>query len=473
MQTQMLEKDATRAKFKVEVPAKEVSDAYQAILRDLAKQVRVPGFRPGKAPRGVIEARVGKDAIAQEVRDALVGTYYPRAARELELTPVHQHIHAHEPVEGEDYAFEVEVELYPEVNLPDPSQIVLDSEGEPLTDETVQETIETLRRQHATLVPVERAAEAGDVLTVETSESGSSMPIDLETVAPEFAEQFYGKTIGEAVELNLGTPNIEEDGEGEGAVEGITEEPSSTDPAQAAPTLRVTITDIKAKELPDADDEFAKTLGFDTWEEAEAQIRRSLQVQLDQEALSAQGDEFVEKLLLESDLEIPRSLVERRKGTLLSNLAEELQERGLSMKEYLAQLDEDGKREAFEGELEEAAVNAVKRDLVLEKLLETRGTTVSNEEFEAAVAYMAQRQGSTPAKLRQELGQDGLANYRFLLARDKAVRESVQELLAAQRPETRENADGATPEADATDTTPTGANDTSDNGAEASVESEA
>jgi trigger factor len=472
MQTQILERDAHRAKFKVSVPAEAVTATYERVLRDLARQVRVPGFRPGRAPRGVIEARVGKDAVAQEVRDALVRSHLPKAVRELSLTPIAQRVHAHEPVEGEGYSFEVDVELYPEVTLPELSEIVIDTEKPPLTEEMVQEAIENLRRQHATLVPVERPAEAGDHLVLEmaSGEEGSTLPIDLDTVSPTFAEQFYGKAIGDEVEVRLAQPDGADTGEagtgdagtgdtgtGDTGTEGagleaenlangsqkapITDEEarsdadaasSETPQAAAPPTLRVVIRDIKAKELPGRDDEFAQTLGFTTWAEVEARVRETLSAQLEQEAFSAQQEEFTEKLTLESNPHAPESLKERRKAVLLQNLARDLEGRGISMKAYLDKLDQEQKRAEFEAELEEAAERAVKRDLVLEKLLETRGTTLSEAEFEAAIAYMAQQQGRTPTKLRQELGEQGLANYRFLLARDKAVRESLRDLLGAE-----------------------------------------
>ena len=468
MQTQILERDANRAKIKVKVPAGEVSKTYQQVLSSIARQIRVPGFRPGKAPRGVIETRVGKDAIAQEVRDALVQTYFPQAVQELDLTPVAQHLHAHEPVDGQDYSFEAELELYPDFELPDMSQIIFDTEPEPLTDELLQENVDALRTQHATLIPVERAAEAGDYLLVETAgaegQEGSSIPVDLENVGPELAEQFLGKNIGDEIELTLSEDSEDEDeaGEDAGEAEGTVGEAEvvnaqvETDTAEtvATPeetgdaeptTLRVVIRDIKAKERPDADDEFAKTLGLETWAEVEAQLRQSLEVQLAQDALSAQQEEFTEKLLLETTVTVPPSLKARRKESMLQNLERDLAQRELTLQGYLESLEaEEGKREEFERDLDEAAESAVKRDLVLERVLERRGTRLSNEEFEAALAYTAQRQNSTPQGLRQQLGESGVANYRFLLTRDKAVRETVQELVAAQSGSAEAEADGVT-----------------------------
>ena len=485
MQTYIVERDGERAKIKVEIPADDVSKTYQQVLSSISRQIRVPGFRPGKAPRGVIETRVGKDAIAQEVRDALVQTYFPQAVEELSLTPVSQHLHAHEPVDGQDYSFEAEVELYPEFALPDTSQIVFDTEQEPVTDELLQENIEALRRQNATLIPVERPAQAGDYLMVETvngeSGEGSSIPVDLENVSPELAEQFLGKSIGDEIDLTL-SEEADEDAdmaEGEPA-EAVTEvavadtatdaettdaetetietKPTDAETAPEVTTLRVVVKDVKEKELPEPDDEFAQTLGLDTWAEVEAQLRTSLELQLAQDALNAQQEEFTEKLLLETNVSVPPSLKNRRKSSLLQNLARELEGQGATLQGYLESLDaEAGKREEFDRELDEAAENAVKRDLVLERLLEQRGTVLADEEFDAALAYTAQRQNRTPQALRQELGESGLANYRFLLTRDKAVRETVLELLAAQA-------------GDASQPQPDSAQD--DNTAETPVESE-
>ncbi len=482
MQTHIVERDAERAKIKVEIPADDVSKTYQQVLSSISRQIRVPGFRPGKAPRGVIETRVGKDAIAQEVRDALVQTYFPQAVEELSLTPVSQHLHAHEPIDGEDYAFEAEVELYPDFELPDTSQIVFDTEQEPVTDELLQENIEALRRQNATLIPVERPARAGDYLLVETvSEAGgegSSIPVDLENVAPELAEQFLGKSISDEIELTLAEEKDEdadvdeaaETAEADAEVDAADTEVDAAategvEPTPEPTTLRVVVKDVKEKELPEADDEFARTLGLETWAEVEAQLRTNLELQFAQDALAAQQEEFTEKLLLETNVAVPPSLKTRRKSSLLQNLARDLEGRGATLQGYLESLDaEAGKREEFDRELDEAAENAVKRDLVLERLLEQRGTVLANEEFDAALAYTAQRQNSTPQALRQELGESGLANYRFLLTRDKAVRETVQELLAAQ------TADASQPTQPQPDSVQ--ADSQRDNDAETPVESE-
>ncbi|CAN5886460.1 trigger factor [soil metagenome] len=440
MQTRLIDKQAASARFEVTIPAQDVDKTFGAILNSVARQVKVPGFRPGKAPKSVLVQRVGQDALNQEVRDALVETNYPRAVKELDLTPVHAHFHADEPNEGSDYTFEVEVDLYPEFTLPDLKEIIIDSAAPPLTDDMVAEAVKDLQRENATLVPVDRAVEPGDYVLVETlrdgEESGSVLPIDLERVDAAFAEQLLGKAMGDVVELSLtsGNADDDEDFEDEEAMDEADADESDTEEAAATtapelPKLTVLVKDVKEKEKPEADDELAKTLGFETWTEVEAKIRENIQRELESEAFQAQREEFIDKLIQETTLELPKSLVNRRKATLLSNLAQELQQNGVGLEAYLANLDETDKRSEFDTELQSAAELGVKRDMVLERLLDERGTTMSAKEFDDAVRYLAARENQDVSRFKREAGEEWLSNYRFALMRDKAVRETVRELL--------------------------------------------
>ena len=437
MEAKLLDKQSVSAKFEVTVPAEEVTQTYDKVLRNVSRQVKVPGFRPGKAPKGVLIQRVGQDALNQEVRDALVELHYPKAVQQLELTPVHAHFNALEPTEGEVYSFEVEVDLYPDFTLPDLNEIIIDNAAPPLTDTMVTEAIAELQSENATLIPVERPVEAGDYVLVETvregedAESGSVLPIDLEKVDDAFAAQLIGKAIGDEIELNLGGAQAEDDGEESDEATEVVVQPE-------VPKLKVVVKDIKEKEKPEADDDLAQTLGFEKWSEVEEKIRENLQTQLDSEAFREQREEFIDKLVEETEVDLPASLVTRRKSSLLNNLAQELQRNGTTLDAYLKNLDETEKRQEFDDELQSSAETGVKRDLVLERLLEDRGTTLSPKEFSDAVQYMAAREGQDVAQFRRDRGQEWLENYRFILSRDKAVRETVRELLGKDEMDTAE-----------------------------------
>lgn len=449
MQTNLTHKEGVNAKFEVTIPAEDVDKTYDLVLRSVARQVRVPGFRPGKAPKGVLIKQIGQDSLNQEVRDALVEQNYPKAVKELELTPIHAHFDAKEPSEGSDFTFEVEVDLYPDFSLPDFNEIIIDSAAPPLTDAMVEEAAAELQRENAVQIPVERPIEPGDYVLVETvrdegEESGSVLPIDLERVDEAFAAQLIGKATGDEIELDLTAGSQDDEDEAleaqsetddEASDEKTLEAADEAEEAEAAPEmpkLKVIVKDVKEKEKPELDDELAKTLGFETWQEVDAKIRENLQAQLDADAFEEQREEFIDKLVEEVELELPKSLVSRRKANLLNNLAQDLQKNGVSIDAYLKKLDADGKREEFDAELEASANAGVKRDLVLEQLLEQRGTKVSDEELEDAVRYLAMRERKDPKSFKKEMGTDWLENYRFLLMRDRAVRETVRELLGIE-----------------------------------------
>jgi trigger factor len=375
----------------------------------------VPGFRPGKAPRGVLVKRIGEEALAQEVREAIIDDATPHAIREHDLHAIHAHAHGDAPEQGEPFQFELHLDLYPEFELPDPSEVVLDTEPEPVGEGQVEETVENLRREHATMVPVDRPAEPGDQVLIQTvdeddrpREEGSVMPVDLETVGEQLAEQLVGHGIDDVVELQLEDPS-QPDEEGQ---------PGRT-------TMRVKVADVKAKDKPEPDDEFAKTLGFEAWDEVTKAIRDSLEGQAREKADEERREEFVDKLMEQTDVELPGYLVNRRKLQLLENLGQDLQRQGIDMDGYLGRLEADGKREEFEAELQESAEKGVKRDLVLEKLLETHPVEVSEEELQQAIRHLAMRENKDPAAFRRERGEEWVRNYRFLLMRDRALRQVV------------------------------------------------
>ena len=480
MEAQLKEKHDVSATFTVTVPATVVDAAFERVLATLARQVRVPGFRPGRAPRGVLVQRIGAEALAEEVRESLVDEHYPKAVRELELMPVHAHFHADAPVEGADYTFEVHADLYPTFELPDLDAIDLDATVPEPSDDDVARTVERLREEHATLVPVERPVEALDVLTLETlGEGGGMMPVDLSRTEGNLVEQLTGRSMGDELTLDLGPdpsdgasqasdgdPDDAQPGDAQASDDragddgagddGVTADPPTAeasdgeagsdtatadtsgagDPApesaagsSAEPprrSLAVRVVDVKAKELPETDDTFAATLGFDSWEATLAEIRKSLAAQADREAFAQQREAFVEQLMAATEIPLPRSLVTRRQRSLLDELAEDLQrQRRMTLQDYLAELDARDARAGFEEELRQAAERAVKRDLVLEALLERVGTSISDDEFDTAVRMMASRERKDVNRFKREMGEEWLQNYRFLLNRDRAVREVV------------------------------------------------
>jgi trigger factor len=434
MQAQLKDKQDVSATFTVTVPADVVDATFERVLGALARQVKVPGFRPGRAPRGVLIQRIGADALAEEVREALVDEHYPQAVRELDLLPVHAHFHGEPPTAGAEFTFEVHADLYPTFELPDFDTIDLDATAPEIGDDDVNATVERLREEHATLVPVERPIEPGDVLTVETlgEGGGSNMPVDLGRTEPHLVEQLTGRSMGDEVTLDLGAdpaaPAASDDAADAGT-DAETDAEAQGGPAgeDGAPrrSLAIRIVDVKAKELPETDDAFAATLGFETWDATLAEIRSSLASQADRDAFTKQRESFVDQLMAATDMGLPKSMVARRQRALIEELKGDLEQRGMTLQRYLEELEARDARSGFDQELREAAERAVKRDLVLEAVLERVGTEIGDAEFEAGVRMMAMRERKDVARFKQEMGEEWLRNYRFLLNRDRAVREVV------------------------------------------------
>ena len=427
MEAQLKDKQDVSATFTVTVPAEVVDATFDHVLAGLASKLRVPGFRPGRAPRGVLVQRIGAEALAEEVREALIEEHYPQAVRELELLPVHAHFHSDAPSPGSDFTFEVHADLYPSFELPDFDTIELDSAVPEPSDEDVATTVERLRADHATLVPVERPIEAGDVLTLEslTEGGGSTMPVDLTQTEPHLVEQLSGLRMSDEVTLDLG-PDPAATPAADGAPGDGADDDAPESPSVPHRSLAVRVVDVKEKELPEADDAFAATLGFDSWDAALAEIRSSLAAQADREAFAQQREAFVEQLMAATDMGLPSSLVARRQRALLDELAEDLErQRGITLQRYLEELDEREAREGFERELRQAAERNVKRDLVLEALLERVGSAIDDAEFDEAVRLMAMRERKDPLRFKTEKGEEWLRNYRFLLDRDRALRHVV------------------------------------------------
>ena len=438
MESTLKDKQAVSATIEITLTDTEVAAGFDAVLTEYGRRLRVPGFRPGRVPRRVLVARLGGEALAEEVREHLVDRHYPAAVRQHELAPIHAHAHGGAPTEGEAFTFAVHLDLYPDVDLGDPLTVAIDVEPTVVTDEDVDGTIERLRSDNATLVPVDGAVEPGMVVAIELldehdqpREASSASTVDLETVSDAFGAQFLGRSIGEVFDLQVEDPTVEgEDG------------------APGTSTLRVRIADVKSKEKPSLDEEFAKTLGFESWEEVSQAVRSRHEEEASTSTAKARREAFVDALVERTNVELPRILVERRKANYLDDLAEDLKRRGSTLEAYLTSLQDEDRTAEFESELQTSAERAVKRDLVLERLLEVRGTDVSDETFQDALRYMAARERKDVSSFVRERGDEWLHNYRFLLRRDAAVREVVAEIVGEPDGTSSQSGEGAVTEGD-------------------------
>ena len=402
---EILERSGYLVKVRVEVPAEEVQRRYEALLKDVAKRVRIPGFRPGKAPLKVVEARLGREELLEDLKEQLVETTYPEAVRELGLLPVAARVVEQELREGEGFRYVAEVENYPEVKLPDWRSFELEVQAPEVTEEMVERALEELRHRYAELSPVEREAQEGDHVFVRTEE-GAEFPIDLAKALPHVREALLGKKAGDVVMV----PVLNEQGE-------------------KVREVRTEVLEVKALQLPELDEEFAKTLEAESLEDLRSKVRESLKRQAEQEYQEARERAFLERLAEELEAEIPPSMQEAEERHLLEHLAEDLAARGVSLEAYLKALEEKGEFEKFREELKQEALKRVRRSLAKERLAEEFKPEVSEEEWQAYLQAVARSYGVSLQELRREFGERGLARLKAAYLQDKALKEAVAKLL--------------------------------------------
>ncbi len=402
---EILERSGYRVKVRVEVPAEKVQERYQALLRDVAKRVRIPGFRPGKAPLKVVEARIGREELLSDLKERLVEETYPLAVQELGLLPVAARVVEEELKEGEGFRYVAEVENYPEVKLPDWRSFDLKVAPEEVTEEMVEKALEELRQRYAELVPVDREAQEKDHVFVRTEE-GAEFPIDLSKALPHVREALLGRRAGEVVMV----PVLNQQGE-------------------KVREVRTEILEVKTLELPELDEEFAKTLEAESLEDLRQKVRESLKRQAEAQYLEARERAFLEQLAEGLEVEIPPSMLEAEERHLLEHLAEDLARQGIGLEAYLKALEDKGELPKFREELRQEALKRVRRSLAKERLAEELKPEVSEEEWQTYLQAVARSYGVSVQELKREFGERGLARLRAAYIQEKAVKEALSKLV--------------------------------------------
>ncbi|GHG02531.1 trigger factor [Deinococcus piscis] len=416
---ELIKKEGHQVEFKVEVPANEVNGAFDAVWKGLAQQVRVPGFRPGKAPRRVIEKRVGEGYAEGEVQNRLVNAHFPQAIRELELSLVDAHIEPQDVKSGQPFTFTVKGDLYPEVTLSDWKGLSLSAAAPEITDEVVDRTLADMQERAASFEQVERAIEASDQVTVEEEGEEGSYPIYMDMAGEHIQKALLGKNVGDEVEISVPAEEGEDD-----------------------TPVKVKVLGIKSKSLPELNDEFAGTMQFENMDKLRATLREELERRAQSEGEGARREEFLSALIEGMTVDIPQSLIQRRQDELMSEIKNDLGRQGVRWSEYEGFMQEQGKLDEFMGELGKNAEQRVKRDLALGKLAEDLGVQVTDQEFGQNLMAMAQMNGMSPQELQSQMGTGGLNAFYTDILRSKALNQALAQLSGEGQSDSAE-ADGA------------------------------
>lgn len=371
--------------IEVRVPVEAVRDAEDKEARRYASRVRLPGFRPGKAPAAMVRKRF-KDAIRQQVIETLVQEAFQEVMDREKLQVASQpHVHDLKFEDGQPLSFELHVEVRPEIKLDRVQGFRLERNQPAVTDDAVREQIEHVREQHASWAPVDEKPMPGDMVTVQlaTAEDGGEMPEQREyrivlggrQAIPGVEELIMELTPGETVERPVRWPD------------------DFPDEAQRGKTkpVRVTLQDVKRKALPELDDAFAREVGdFESLDALRAAVRTDLEENAKREADAAVRQQLIEQITAANPFDVPPSWVNR----LVDAYAETYQV-------------PDDEQERFRNEFRSVAERQVRRDLIIDTVAEKEGLKATEADIDDRVADVAQKRGAEPSQVYASLQKAG------------------------------------------------------------------
>jgi trigger factor len=389
----------TSVRLTVEVPFEELKPSLDAAYKKIAGQVSIPGFRKGKVPPQIIDQRVGRAVVLDEaVNEALPGLYR-RALEENEVSPLGQpEIDVTEFEDNEKLTFTAELDVRPDIELPDYSGLEVEVEGFHVSDEDVDEELQNLRERFGTLVDVDREAADDDFVTIDLSASKDGEPIE-EAQATGLSYQ-----VGKGNMLD----GLDE------ALRGMKAGDSTTFSTQLVGgelagqdvDVEVKVSAVKQQELPEVDEEFAQTASeFDTVEELTADLRTRLERSKRLEQASDARDAVLEKLLDQVDVPLPEKVISDEVAQRREQIREQLAYAGMSEQQYL---ESEGQTEdEFAGEVEKRARDALAAQFVLDEIAQKEELGVEEAELTQHIVRRAQQAGMQPEQFAQQVMQAG------------------------------------------------------------------
>jgi trigger factor len=406
MKTELIDVSPTRKEIKITIEPAVVREAYDRISDEYAKKAKVPGFRPGHAPRSVVRTRfkseIRADALQELVPDAVnaaISEHTPSAIGQPNVQ-----LDTNEALEkfGEEpLSVRVNVEVLPEVQLKDYKGLEVSRQTRPITDADVEEMINALRETSATLLPVEdRASQPGDTVTVSVDGTFLDHPEEENIKSDEVEVTLGAKGVQQEFTDNL--TGVRVDDEKTFIVE-YPEDFSSKGLAGKRVEYATKVTAVRVKELPPVDDEWAQSLGdeFDSLETLRIKMREDLEARASQEADHRVRSQLMEKLLAGHQFEVPESLVEHQTSFRLESVVRNMIGRGLDPRSQ--EINWEGARE----ELKDQAQADVRSQMLLERIADEENIDVSKEEIDAEIEEIAVSSKQPVEQVRTVLTKEG------------------------------------------------------------------
>lgn len=416
VQVEKLEKNM--AKLTIEVSAEAFEKAIQEAYQKQKKNISLPGFRKGKAPRKMIEKMYGAGVFYEDAANSLIPAEYSKAAEESGLEIVSQpKIDVVQIESGSPFIFTAEVAVKPEVTLGEYKGVEVPKTDVSVTEEEILEELKKEQEKNSRMVDVDnRAVQSGDQIKLNFEgfvdgvafDGGKGEDYDLtigsNTFIPGFEDQLIGAEIGKELEVNVTFP----------------EEYQAKELAGKPAVFKCTVNKIAVKELPELDDEFAQEVSeFDTLDEYKEDVRKNLEEKKEKEAKTAKENAAVDKAVENAQMDIPEPMIDSQADQMVNDYARRLQSQGISMEQYMQFTGTT--TDMLKEQVRPQALKQIQSRLVLEKIAEVENIQISDERLDEELAKMAENYKMELDKLKELLGE----YEKEQMVKDLAVQEAV------------------------------------------------
>ncbi len=434
MSLQVEKLENNMAKLTIEVEATELEKAIQAAYQKNKGKISVPGFRKGKVPRQLIEKMYGKEVFYEDAANALIPDAYEKALEDCEETIVSTpKIEVTQIEAGKPFIFTAEVALKPEVKLGKYKGVKVEKADIDVTDDEINEQIEKERENNARMIEVEgRAIENGDVATIDfegfvdgvafEGGKGENYPLTIGSGSfiPGFEDQLIGKNKDEEVEVKVTFP----------------EDYHAEDLKGKEALFKVSVKEVKVKELPALDDEFASEVSeFDTLAEYKEDVKKKLAEKKEKEARNAKEEAVLDAIIADAAMDIPDAMLETQQRQIVDEFAQRLQMQGLSLEQYFQFTGLNA--EKLLEQVKPQADRRIKSRLVLEAIVAAENIAASEEEYEKELARMAEVYNMEIDKVKEMLGDNEKAKKQIL---DDLAITKAADFVVEQAKETKAKA---------------------------------
>jgi len=388
----------TRVRLNVEVPFEELEPDFDRAFKQLAKQIRLPGFRPGKAPRKLLEARVGRGAVLEQVvNDALPGRY-SQAVSETDVKPLGQpDIDITKIEDGQELVFTAEVDVRPEITLPDLGSLKISVDPVVVEDEDVAKELETLRARFGTLTGVERPVESGDFVSIDLSATVDGNDVPEATTEGLSHEVGSGQLIDGLDDALTGMSS--------GDTKTFTTKLVAGPHAGQDAEVTVTVGSVKVRELPEADDEFAQLASeFDTIDELKENLTEQVKRYKSIQQAEQIRDAAIETLLEQTEVPLPETIVQAQVDETVHQAIHGLDHNEDRFADVLK--EQGSSREEFDADARINAEKAVKTQLLMDAVADDLAIEVGQNDISDRLMLMSRQYGIEPQQLIQLLQQN-------------------------------------------------------------------